>query len=661
MKANDFFENDPYLEPYINEIKNIHKQALEFEKNLTDGILELRDFANGHHYFGCNKVGENLIFREWAPNATSIFLICELNNWSKDQEFKFQNIGNGIWEYKIEYYKIANKSLYKYIIEFEGGEGERIPAWAQRVVQDEETKIFNAQVWINEQEYKWENPIPQKHEHPLIYEAHIGMSSEELKVSSFFEFEKNILPRIVKLGYNTIQLMAIQEHPYYGSFGYHVSSFFAVSSRFGTPEELKSLIDTAHGLGIRVIMDLVHSHTVKNSVEGLSLYDGTEYQFFHKGERGNHPAWDSKCFNYSKPEVAHFLLSNCKFWLEEFKFDGFRFDGITSMCYKDHGLNKDFLSYSDYFNENLDKEAIVYLILANKLIKQVKTDTIVIAEDMSGFPGIAAPIEQMGVGFDFRLAMGIPDFWIKLVKEIKDEYWNVGDILWQLTNHRKEEKLIHYAESHDQALVGDKTIIFRLIDSEMYYKMHLSAESIKVDRGIALHKIIRLITLATSSGGYLNFMGNEFGHPEWIDFPREGNQWSYNFARRQWNLVDNDELKYKYLNNFDKEIIHKCTEDEWLQNEISYIFQNNDYQVVSFARGENLFVFNFNPMRSFFGYKVECSKGNYSIIIDSDDSLYGGKDNIEKNIEYKSISENSSNFISIYIPARSALVLKRNR
>ena len=302
-------------------------------------------------------------------------------------------------------------------------------------------------------------------------------------------------------------------------------------------------------------MDLVHSHSVRNVNEGLGLFDGSPGQYFHTGDRRIHRAWDSLCFDYGKDSVIHFLLSNCSYWLEEYKFDGFRFDGITSMIYYDHGLEKNFTSYNDYFDGNQDEDALIYLYLANKLIQQIRPGALTIAEEMSGMPGIAAPTERNGYGFSYRLSMGVPDFWIKLVKETMDENWDMGKLMYELTQHRPEEKIISYCESHDQALVGDKTLIFRMIDAEMYNGMSKSYHSLTIDRGIALHKMIRLITFATSGGGYLNFMGNEFGHPEWIDFPREGNNWSFKYARRQWHLADNKDLKYFDLANFDRKMV----------------------------------------------------------------------------------------------------------
>ncbi len=482
------------------------------------------------------------------------------------------------------------------------------------------------------------------------------MAGEKEDVASYKEFTQNILPYIAESGYTTIQLMAIQEHPYYGSFGYHVSNYFAASSRFGTPDDLKELVDTAHQLGLAVILDIVHSHAVKNEMEGLSRFDGTYTQYFHDGDRGNHQAWDSRVFDYGKPEVVHFLLSNCRFWLEEYHFDGFRFDGVTSMLYKDHGIDRAFSSYDDYFSDQTDKDALAYLSLANELIHAVKPRAITIAEDMSAYPGLAAPTTRGGVGFDYRLSMGVPDLWIRYIKEKADEQWDITHLMHELQQHRPEEKTISYAESHDQALVGDKTLIFRLIDAAMYEEMSTDSESVVVDRGVALHKLIRLITASTHSGGYLTFMGNEFGHPEWIDFPREGNEWSYAYARRQWSLAKNKSLRYQYLYSFEKavlKIVRKTTEL------IERVSINDDHKTVSYQRGDLLFVYNFHPTRSYTDYLTQADSGNYELVISSDATQFGGFDRIDDSIVYRSVEENNTSGIKVYIPARTALVLRR--
>ncbi len=652
-------ENDTYLTPYSVFLEGANSYYQSVLNTIKGNFKSIGDAINGHLYFGLHKTEENWIFREWAPNATSIFLVGDFNQWKKSKSYEFSINTDGNWELILPLENLSHGDLYKLIIVWADGEGERIPAWAYHVVQDNDTKQFAAQVWNPDKPYLFKHKTPKKPTHPLIYEAHIGMASEEGRVATYEEFRKNILPKISALGYNTVQLMAIQEHPYYGSFGYHVSSFFAASSRFGTPDELKKLIDDAHKLGLYVIMDIVHSHAVKNELEGLSKYNGTTYQFFHDGFRGTHPAWDSRCFDYSKIEVLHFLLSNCKFWLHEFHFDGFRFDGVTSMIYKDHGLGRDFMEYKDYFNDNLDLDAIAYLRTANILIHELNPQAITIAEEMSGLAGMASAISYGGIGFDYRLAMGIPDFWIKTIKEVKDEEWHVGDFFHRLTDKRNDEHVISYVESHDQALVGDKTMIFRLIDSEMYYSMRIDQPNLLVDRGIALHKIFRLITIATAQDGYLNFMGNEFGHPEWIDFPRLDNNWSYHYARRQWSLSTNPELKYQYLQNFDKAMISCIKNFKILDYHPEPIVRNIPDQVLAFKRGEHLFVFNFNPNKSFQEYGIQGLKGKWKIVLNTDHPDFGGFNRINETMDYLVTHVGGIDLLRLYIPSRTAIVFQK--
>ena len=658
-------KSDPWLEPYADAIQGRYDYFLDVEKKLTGGDKKLSDFATGYLYFGLHNVPEGWVFREWAPNATAIYMVGEFNEWQKDEKYRLAKMKDGVWEITLPEEALKHNQLYKLWIEWDGGAGERIPAWCKRVVQDDYTKIFSAQVWKPEipYEFKVDNFVPDT-KPLLIYECHIGMSSSEEKVSSYDEFRRTVLPRIVADGYNCIQIMAIQEHPYYGSFGYHVSSFFAASSRFGTPEELKRLIDQAHEMGVSVIMDIVHSHAVKNEVEGLGCFDGTPYQYFHGGPRREHPAWDSLCFDYAKPAVLHFLLSNCKFWMDEYKFDGFRFDGVTSMLYRSHGLGEDFNGYGSYYNLNQDGDAICYLTLANKMIHQVNPNAITIAEEVSGMPGLATKVENGGIGFDYRMAMGIPDFWIKYIKETKDEDWKVGHIYWELTNRRADEKTISYAESHDQALVGDKTIIFRLIDADMYWHMQRGDQNLTVERGIALHKMIRLITSTTINGGYLNFMGNEFGHPEWIDFPREGNGWSYKYARRQWELVDNKNFIYHGLGEFDRamlEVIHSVP--AFNETPIYQLWDKEGDQVLAYQRDNLVFVFNFNGLQSFTDYGILTEPGSYKVILNTDNPQFDGHGLIDESVEHftqKAPEEfMGKEWLKLYIPARSAFVLKK--
>ncbi len=648
------YETDPYLAPYKEAIEKRHERILEeLDKIALDGSLA--DGLNNHLYYGLHRDADgSWVFREWAPNASRIYLIGEFNNWRRTAAYSLNPIGGGNWEIRLPAMFLHHQELYKLFIEWPGGGGERLPSYVRRVVQDPVTKVFCAQVWEPDEQYQWKNARPGARPHPLIYECHIGMSSEEEKVATFEEFRVNVLPHIEALGYDTIQIMALQEHPYYGSFGYQVSNFYALSSRFGTPEEFKHLVDDAHARGIAVVMDIVHSHSVDNEAEGLSLFDGREDLYFYKGPQGHHPAWGSRCFDYGKSETKYFLLSNCKFWMEEYHLDGFRFDGVTSMLYWDHGLGKDFVGYDNYFNAGVDENAVTYLALAAMLVKEIDPDGITIAEDMSGMAGLAAPFEAGGLGFEFRMAMGVADHWIKWLKEKTDDQWSMGEIWWELTNKREDEKTISYAECHDQALVGDKTLIFRLIDKEMYTSMNIDSKSLVVDRGIALHKMIRLVTIATAGDGYLNFMGNEFGHPEWIDFPRAGNGWSYKYARRQWSLCKPDYLRYKYLMNFDSDMIHLFRKENLLAYKPELIRADEEKKVLIFRRKNYIFALDFNPSESFTGYAVEAPEGDWELELDSDEKRYDGFSRLKEGEVH-----HSDTGITMYLPSRCALVFRR--
>jgi len=653
---------DPFLERFHGVLERRARAVDDFVTRLTCGQGNLASFASGHEYFGLHKTAAGWRLAEWAPNAESIFLVGDFNGWRERGDYALQRSGaHGAWELELPLDAIRHADHYLLKLYWPGGCGERIPAYARRVVQDSENGQFCAQVWAPEFSYQWRYSSPLKNQDRLfIYEAHVGMAQERADVGSYEEFRKFILPRIVAGGYDTVQLMALMEHPYYGSFGYQVSNFFAASSRFGTPDELKALIDDAHGLGLRVIMDLVHSHGVRNEVEGLGRFDGTRHQYFHEGARGVHPLWDSYLFDYAKPEVVHFLLSNCRFWLDEYRLDGFRFDGVTSMLYRHHGLNHNFTHYDEYFNSDVDEDALCYLNLANRVVHAVRPDALTIAEDVSGMPGLAAPVAEGGTGFDYRMGMGVSDCWFKLT-DIPDEEWNLGWLWHELRNRRAEERTVSYVECHDQALVGGKSMIFTLADAAMYEHMKMDDDNIEVQRALALTKMMRLATAATSDA-YLNFIGNEFGHPEWIDFPREGNGWSYHYARRQWSLTDDANLKYRLLADFDRDMLSVLAGRDGLLNSRPMLLKiEQNKGILVFKRGAAIFCFNFSPSRSYADYPVEVGSGKYDLLFDSDSISYGGHSRLDPEQNYPVADEVSDghkrHYIRIYLPCRSAVVI----
>ena len=661
-------EKDPWLEPVAGEVQARHDRYNNTLRYIESHYGSLKSFASAHEFFGFHydNIRRGWWYREWAPAAHYLSLFGDFNNWDRYAN-PLERENDGIWSIFLpdsQYRdKLTQGSLLKVLVQSSIGEQERIPIYINRVVQNEDNKDFAGVLWKTDNSQKSAN-IQQSTlngQQPLfIYECHIGMAQESESVGTYKEFKENILPRIKDLGYNAIQLMAVAEHPYYGSFGYHVSNFFAASSRFGTPEELKELIGTAHEMGILVIMDLVHSHTVKNTYEGMYLFDGSEDQHLIGGKEGHHPQWDSKLFNYGKIETLRLLLSNVRYWLEEYDFDGFRFDGVTSMLYRNHGIGTNFSEQKDYFGDNVNNEAVTYLQLANTLIHQLNKDHITIAEDVSGMPGICAPIEDGGIGFDYRLGMGLPDFWIKILKDQRDEDWNMHEFFFTMTNRLYDVKTIAYAESHDQALVGDKTIAFRLMDKEMYDSMSKFTPNIIVDRGIALHKMIRLFTICLGGNAWLNFMGNEFGHPEWIDFPRLDNEWSYKHARRQWSLVDNTTLKYQYLNEFDKAMLKFVKDNDIMNAEPAWMMNaDEENKTIVFERNNIIFVFNWGT-KSIPDYEINVrNTGDYRIIFSTDDKYFGGFDNIDKSVIFPSERRDEQVFMKIYNVSRTATAYMR--
>ena len=701
---------DPSLSSYAAKIAERAKSVRAREKTLCLGAGSLADFACAHEYYGLHLRGGRWIFREWAPNATSIELVGDFNGWRADGSFALSRVKgepDGAWEGKWPLAAIRHGQRYHLVVRWsENGserEGERIPAYARRVVQDPETDLYEAQVWQPDEPYRWRHPVRRRARifSPFIYEAHVGMAQEKGGVGTYAEFRENVLPRVIRAGYDTLQLMAVMEHPYYGSFGYHVGSFFAASSRFGTPEELKALVDDAHAAGLAVIMDLVHSHAVKNERDGLSRFDGTCYQYFHDGPRGWHEAWDSRCFDYGKTEVLHFLLSNCRYWLDEFHFDGFRFDGVTSMLYRHHGLGVAFGNYAQYFDDSVDADAFTYLALANKLIHKVHPGALTIAEDVSGMPGLAVPIARGGAGFDFRLAMGVPDYWFKLA-DLRDEDWSMGGLWYALTDRRLEERTVSYVESHDQALVGGKTFFFQMMGSAIYDSMHRGVRNPVTDRAVALHKLARLATAATAAGGYLTFMGNEFGHPEWIDFPREGNGFSYDHARRLWHLRDDPGLLYKCLGDFDEAMVALVAKRQARCLEVSksgsldisklpnlqasgrsprlqasgrsprlqasgrsprLMLADEARKLLFFERAGLFFLFNFHPSDSYSDLSVLVPPGRYRGVLNTDSIAFGGLGRIEEEQDYPVFDEREGRElvqrVRVYLPSRTALVLDR--
>lgn len=657
---------DPELKPFYDDIDLRVNRHAATRKRLLGKKADLPSFANGYMYYGFSRTDAGWVYREWAPGADAVHLIGDFNDWNRESH-PMTRLPDGTWEIYLEGENaLQHKQRVKIQVTKDGERFDRIPAYIRRVVQNTETNQFDGQIWCPPHPFQWTDGGYGKRKiaPPFIYEAHVGMAQEKEGIGTYREFADFNLEYIQSMGYNTVQLMAIQEHSYYASFGYQVTNFFAASSWYGEPEDLKYLINKAHSLGMYVLLDVVHSHACANTSDGLNMLDGTDHQYFIGGGWGWHPAWGTRLFDYGKDEVLHFLLSNLKFWLDEYHFDGFRFDGVTSMIYQDHGLGSAFTEYAQYFSLNTNVDALTYLQLANELIHAVNPFAITVAEEMSGMPGMCLPIRSGGIGFDYRLSMGVPDFWIRQLRDTSDENWDMGKMWYELSTRRPQEKNIGYCESHDQALVGDKTLIFRMADAEMYVGMDKIYHSPVIDRAIALHKMIRFITLVLGSEGYLNFMGNEFGHPEWIDFPRDGNGWSHKYARRQWSLVKNGYLKYQWLANFDKAMLKHARKYRVLnKTDTTSLWIDQANKIIAFSKGELIYVFNFDPQRSptdFFLPAHTVGAGVYKAVFSTDDIEFGGMDRVSKEYAYYTkVVEGKGLGFNVYLPCRTAVVFKR--
>ncbi len=654
---------DPAMQGYVGDIELRMKEYENARRKAADPETPLTDAANGFRFFGLHKNADGSVtYREWAPGADRICLYGDFNGWNRESH-PMKRTENGVFELTVPA-ENAPKTGEKYKILVTRGDEtfERIPAYANYVTQDPENYVWSAEVFFEEEPFPWTDSAFKPAKVPYIYECHVGMSVESYRVGTYTEFKDYILPRIQEDGYNTIQIMAIQEHPYYASFGYQVSSFFAPSSRYGTPRDLKALINEAHRRGIAVLLDVVHSHAIRNEREGLNRLDGTDCQYFKPGPQGDHPAWGTKLFDYGKKEVLGFLLSNLRYWMEEFHFDGFRFDGVTSMLYHDHGLGTAFDRYDKYFSMNTDTEAVAYLMLANELVHAYNENAVTIAEDMSGMPGMCLPVPDGGIGFDYRLAMGTPDLWIRYLKDVRDEDWSLFEIYNVITGCRPHEKVIGYAESHDQALVGDQTIFFRMAGADIYDHMRKDDHSSgNVDRAMALSKMIKLITFSLSPSGYLNFMGNEFGHPEWIDFPREGNGWSYHYCRRQWHLADDPNLKYEYLLAFDRAMLSEGTEDQLFRADPRNLWTDDEKKTLVAGRNRVVLSFNFHPVNSYPEmFVVTGEEGAYEVVWSTDDYCFGGYGRVARDVVYHAEKQADGRIgFYTYQPARTATVFRK--
>ncbi|XP_058788144.1 1,4-alpha-glucan-branching enzyme 3, chloroplastic/amyloplastic [Vicia villosa] len=561
---------------------------------------------------------------------------------------------------------IPHGSKYRVYFNTTNGPLERVPAWATYVQPELDGRQAYAIHWEPPPEdvYKWKNQSPKVPKSLRIYEAHIGISGSEPKISSFNDFTDKTLPYIKEAGYNAIQLIGVVEHKDYFTVGYRVTNFYATSSRYGTPDDFKRLVDEAHGLGLLVFMEIVHSYAAADEMVGLSLFDGSNDCYFHSGKRGQHKFWGTRMFKYGDVDVLHFLLSNLNWWIEEYQIDGFQFHSLSSMIYTHNGFASFTGDLEEYSNQYVDKDALLYLIMANEILHVLHPNIITIAEDATYYPGLCEPTSQGGLGFDYYVNLSAPEMWSTFLETVPDHEWSMTKIVNTLVSKKENaNKMLLYAENHNQSISGRRSlaeVLFGEIDEHSeHYKESLL-------RGSSLHKMIRLITLTIGGRAYMNFMGNEFGHPKRVEFPTSSNDYSYSLANRQWDLLEKDGV-HRDLFTFDKDMMRLDKNERVLSRGFpSFHHVNDSSKVISYVRGPLLFIFNFHPTDSYDSYTVGVEEaGEYQLILNTDEIKYAGQGILRENQYFqRTISkrvDGHRNCIEVQLPSRTAQVYKLNR
>ncbi len=664
---------DAELSPYVDALLQRRDRFAAEIARIREQYGSLQNYADLHLTLGMHTITTDdgrryRRLREWMPAATALWLATDRLKFQRWAKYAFRRVTpEGLWELDVPEEELPHGAYMELRVlpdaagASDGRPQRRVPAFARWVEQDAQVpEQWCARVWDPATPYTFRHDDhPRNLEFPRIYEAHVGIAQPYVgrtqhSVGSYAAFARDILPRIRDAGYTVVQLMGIPEHPLYKSFGYQVSNYFAPSSRFGLPDDFKALVDEAHRLGLAILLDITHSHAAPNTEQGIARYDASAYFFADKDNQ-----WGTLSFDYGKEMTRRFLLSNCRWWMEEFHVDGFRFDAVGNMIYRDHGFGDDFSHVGRCFytadgSNRVDEDGVLYLELANTLIHELKPQSLTVAEEFSGMPGMTSPTRDAGLGFDYRFAMGIPDFWGKFIKEGRP----IGTLWHEMTNHRRYERTISYVACHDQCINGKDAMIWRLIGDEMHTHMSRFTDSWNTSRGLALYKLMRLATLTTAAHGYLNFMGDEFGHPEWIDGEA--------YAHRQWHLTERDDLKYADLAAFDRDcLLHIVRRHpEQFREQVRLRHLDEEDRILAFERGRLFCAFNFHELRSRPSLEVWTTPGKYVETLSTDEDRYAGHSNLtvtEPPVEHFSdpASGATEQRITLYLPPLTALVLLR--
>ncbi|TDO98696.1 1,4-alpha-glucan branching protein GlgB [Marinomonas balearica] len=584
-------------------------------------------------------------FAVYAPAARSVYVVGDFNGWD-GRIHPMSSNGDGVWRLFLP--DVRDGAKYKFEIRAKSGEvlPHRTDPFAKRI---EQFPSFASVV--QESQYEWNDnnwmsrPITDIYEEAVsIYEVHLGSwrRKDHNEPLTYLELKEHLVQYVTEMGYTHVELLPVSEYPFDGSWGYQPVGLFSVTSRYGTPDEFKALIDAFHQAGIGVIMDWVPAHFPSDS-HGLANFDGTHQYEYEDPKKGWHPEWNSLIYDFGKEHVVDFLISNANFWLEEYHIDGLRVDAVASMLYLDYSREDgEWIPNVDGGNHNY--EAIAFLKKLNETVYLNHPRCFTVAEESTAYPGVSKPTYMDGLGFGFKWNMGWMNDTLEYMKKdpIYRQY-HQGELTFSMVYAFNEQFMLPI--SHDEVVHGKGSMIEKM-PGDGWQKF----ANLRAFNGY----------MFTHPGKKLNFMGCEFG---------QGQEWSHTKSL-DWHLLDID--YHKGLQTLVKDLNHFYSAEQALQID----HDHQGFEWLSYDDGQNsilayvrqskqrdelvMVVVNFTPTPHS-GYRIGAPKeGQYELVLNTDDTMYCGSGfPLPKVLKAEHIeSHGRNNSVIMEIPPLSTVIYK---
>lgn len=622
----------------------------------TDFDIDL--FKSGKHYRLYEKLGarpvmsegqQGVYFALWAPNAQSVSVVGGFNGWNRDSHpMQPRWDGSGIWEVFIP--GIGEGEVYKYyLVSTNGYAVEKADPYGYQTEIPPKTASV-----VRGLDYKWKDSkwLQQREkqsilDQPLsIYELHPGSwrRKEGNEFLSYHELAQELPKYCRELGFTHVELMPVMEHPFYGSWGYQLTGYFAPSSRYGSPQDFMFLVDALHQAGIGVILDWVPSHFPSDE-HGLGYFDGTHLYEHPDPRKGFHKDWNSLIFNYGRNEVRSFLISNALYWLDKYHIDGLRVDAVASILYLDYSRNHGEWEPNEFGGrENLD--AISFIKDFNDAVHTQQPHTFTVAEESTAFPGVTAPTYEGGLGFDLKWMMGwMHDTLSYFQKDPMYRSWHQGQLAFSI-HYAFSEKFV-LPLSHDEVVYGKNSLINKMPGDEWQKFANLR---------------LLFSYMWGHPGGKLLFMGGEFGQQhewrhdfslDWHEHEQGNLQQGVSVLLQELNQLYQTEPAL-YQNNYAPEGFEWVDFNDMSNSVFCWLRKGSD------TKEQLLFIGNFTP-NVLKNYRVGVPQsGRYAELFNSDDWKYGGSGVRNTNLETAPVSRHGrEHSLSLKLPPLGVVVLKR--